>query len=95
MKILIKYPKTNSELHRFINFIDSEFKKIQTYKNEKEKARSWMRLCQASNDILKKAKEESSKSNKKLSIFFLSENHDLKVANIIENWMKTNKFPIW
>jgi hypothetical protein len=75
--------------------------------NKKIQSREWMRICQAVNDLHKEALQQIKSSNDKydqakasfsiVSIATSTIDHSFhtKIINIIEKWMKENKFPIW
>lgn len=88
MRTLFKYPNTTTELHQLVNLINLELDKINSIQSKKDKSRSWSNLCHTVNYILKQTQEQNK------SIFFMSQIHHNKVANIITEWMKNNKFPI-
>lgn len=84
MITIFKYPRTISELHRLINFLDFKMKEIEDPK--RKKSREWLRLSYAVSNLYKEAKENSKKDN-------VDNNIHSKITNTLEKWMRANKVP--
>lgn len=105
MKNYLRYPRTNLELNKLINFLEHRIKDLDP--KSKQSAREWMRICQNINDIRREAshlihssQEKADEAKKNCSpISFLtnslSTNFHTKVINTMDKWMRANKFPIW
>ena len=107
MKNYLRYPRNTSELNRMINFLDRSLLEINEIKNKKNQSREWMRVYHAINTIRKDAiqnlqdsKKKHAESKTSLSLISMATSnidfnfHD-KVINILEKWMKINRFPKW
>ena len=107
MKNFIRYPRSNSELNKMMQHLDRNLSDTQKLQNKQIQSREWMRICQAINDIHKEALIQVKSSNDKynqakqslsmisIATSTLDHNFHTKVINIVEKWMRTNKFPIW
>lgn len=91
MKTILKYPRTISELHRLINFLNVKIDDLKENKTPKNKAREWIRLCQAANDIRTQALQQKVQNTK---VNFNDDIHH-RIIKDLEKWMKINNFPIW
>lgn len=104
MKNYLRYPRTNLELNKLINFLEHRVKNLD--QKQKQSAREWMRICQNINDIRKEAshliktsQEKTDEAKKNCSpVSFLTNslenNFHTKVINKVDKWMRDNKFPI-
>lgn len=79
----IKYPRTTSELHRLINFLDFKIKEIKD--SSKKATKEWLNLCYFVSQILTESLSKAKKENKS------QDNIDFKIANTLEKWMRINK----